>query len=311
MVDKIAYSRGYRDPSDLQAMLDLVKKRPGDRATDFPGILDLQELLALPEIQASSQLWFDPVGQLACFALLDRDQTSVSVIFEVLAGFEGNEFEEIVFSWTNDLLRSTFPKEKGVFLLETRTADPYRIAWLERSGFERQPGGAVHMERALDDPILDPQLPAGFRIRPIHGEAEAEDWVRLHRAAHGTENMTTQYKLAMMQTPHSLPDMDLVAIAPDGRLAAYCVSFIDVEQNALTGQKRGHTDPVATHPDFQRRGLSKALMCNGLALLKQRGMEIACLGTGSENIAMIRTAESVAFHITRNVICFGKSIHIG
>ena len=78
----------------------------------------------------------------------------------------------------------------------------------------------------------------------------------------------------------------------------------------FTGQKNGYTDPIATHPDFQRRGLSKALLLCGLSLLKARGMLTAHLGTSSENSAILHCAESVGFHTTHKVFFYQKPIHI-
>jgi mycothiol synthase len=306
-------SRSYAGPQDLAAMIDLVKARPSDRLADFPGILDLQEMLGLPEIQAGTRLWTDPRGQLAGFVILDMDRDSANLTFEIAPGCKGKGLEAEMIARAEDSVRQTHPAGTGTFLLEatTRSDDAASIDLLEELGFERQPEGAVHLERSLADPIPQPQLPVGFSIRPIHGEAEAGDWVRLHRLAHGTENMTVDYKLSMMRTPYYEPEMDLVAVVPGGGLAAYCVGFIEVEENALTGKKCGCTDPIATHPDFQRRGLSRALMLRGLALLKERGMDTAHLGTSSGNIAMIRTAESVGFHITLHVFRYGKPIPLG
>ncbi len=313
MANYVVYDRAYSGPHDLQAMIDLIKARPLDRFTDFPGILDLQEMLAVPGIQACTRLWIDPLGQLACFAFLDMDHDSANLTFEVAPNWMEIRLAADVISWAETSIRRTRLINEGIFLLECSAySDNFeRIAGLKNLGFERQAGGAVHLERFLADPIPQPQLPAGFSIRPLHGEAEAGDWVRLHRHAHGTENMTVEYKLSMMRTPSYDPEMDLVAETPGGELAAYCVCFIEVEANALTGKKRGCTDPIATHPDFQRRGLSRALMQRGLGLLQERGMDTAHLGTSSGNIAMIRTAESVGFHITQNVFRYGKPIPLG
>lgn len=306
-------NRSYAGPQDLAAMIGLVKARPSDRLADYPGILDLQEMLALPEIQASTRLWIAPHNQLAGFAFLYMDRDSANLTFEIAPGCKGRGLEAEMIAWAEGSIRQGCPAGRGSFLLEAsfRSDDAASITLLEKLGFERQPEGAVHMERCLADPIPQPQQPAGFSLRPIHGEVEAGDWVRLHRRAHGTENMTVEYKLSMMRTPYYDPEIDLVVEAPGGELAAYCVCFIEVEANALTGKKRACTDPIATHPDFQRRGLSRALMLRGLALLQERGMDTAHLGTSSGNVAMIRTAESVGFHITQNVFRYGKRIHFG
>jgi mycothiol synthase len=292
-------------------MIDLIKAKPNDLVTDFPGIIDLQEMLAVPKTQATTCLWIDPDGLLACFSILDGDQTSASLIFEIAPGWKDSALEGPVVAWAETSLRQTFPAYAGTCLLEvaSRSDNSDRITRLERLGFECQAGGAVHMERSLADPIAKPQLPAGFIIRPIRGEVEAEAWVRLHRAALGTENMTTEYKLAMMRTPYYDPDMDLVAVTSDGVLAAYCVCFISVEENELTGRRLGYTDPVATHPAFRQRGLSKALMLTGLSLLKERSMEAARLGTSYDNLAMLRNAESVGFRIIETVLRYKRPIH--
>jgi mycothiol synthase len=303
-------SRAYSDPQDLQAMLALIKARPLERLTDFPGILDLQEMLAIPENQAHTRLWTGKDGRLACFAILFLDPESGSLSFEVAPDWKGKGLEKDAVAWAEEHIRQANHLNR-TFLLESnsRSDDPGCMALLEGLGFAAQPVGPIHMERSLADPIPQPHLPPGFIIRPIQGQAEAEAWVRLHRAALGTEMMTTEYKLAMMRTPYYDPAMDLVAFTSDGTLAAYCVCFISVEENTLTGRKDGYTDPIATHPDFQRRGLCKALMLAGLSLLKERGMQTACLGTSSDNYAMQRTAESVGFRITRKTIRFSKSLH--
>ena len=64
---------------------------------------------------------------------------------------------------------------------------------------------------------------------------------------------------------------------------------ISTEENALTGRMIGYTDPVGTHPDFQR--LCRALLLSLPATAEERGMD-ARLGTGSWNNAMQRAAQS-------------------
>ena len=67
----------------------------------------------------------------------------------------------------------------------------------------------------------------------------------------------------MMRVPEYDAELDLLAIAPGGRFAAYCLCSISQEENNRTGRNEGTTDPVATHPDFQRRGLAQALLRDG------------------------------------------------
>ncbi|HEU5102850.1 MAG TPA: GNAT family N-acetyltransferase [Roseiflexaceae bacterium] len=59
--------------------------------------------------------------------------------------------------------------------------------------------------------------------------------------------------------------MDLVAIAPEEDIAAFCtIWFDDVTRS-------GYFEPVATVPAHQRRGLGKAVMTEGLRRLQGIG----------------------------------------
>jgi ribosomal protein S18 acetylase RimI-like enzyme len=120
--------------------------------------------------------------------------------------------------------------------------------------------------------------------------------------------MTIEERLAMMRVPEYEAALDLLAVAPDGSLAAYCMCTISQEENERTGRQEGYTDPVATHPDYQRLGLAQALLLTGCHELKQRGMETAVLGTSSQNIPMQRTAKAVGFQVQSTKLWFAKPV---
>ena len=135
-----------------------------------------------------------------------------------------------------------------------------------------------------------------------------EEWVRLHRLAWGTENMTVEERRSMLQTPFYDPSLDLVVVAPAESLAAYCVCWFSAEENLLTGRKDGYTDPIATHPAYQRRGLARALLLSGLRLPKERGIETARMGAAHENLGMLCAAEGVGFRIESETLWFSKTV---
>lgn len=291
-------TRPYASDADVQAILDLIAAiRPPQRIADFPGAADLREMLALPVLQADTCLWHDAAGVLAGYAILDE----TNLIFEAAQP----ALLPDMMAWGADRVR-----QQGGKAVETgcREDDLARLALLEAAGYARQPDHAVHFVRPLDEPVPAPPLPAGFTIRPLAGEAEVEAWVTLHRAAWGTEHMTVEYKRAMMAVPDYDPVLDLVAVAPNGDLAAYCVCFISEEENALSGHSTGHTDPIATHPAYQRLGLARALVLEGLKQLKARGMTMARTGTGSDNIAMQHTAHACGFRLESRTFWYCKPL---
>ncbi|MDX9955836.1 MAG: GNAT family N-acetyltransferase [Anaerolineae bacterium] len=301
-------SRPYSADEDLQAILEfLLAVRPADRVASYPSPVDLHEMFALQQVQDNTRLWFDAEGHMVGYALVDHYN---NLLFEFKPQAFTSEIEAEIIALGIACIQRATQEEGETLTLDAscRANDTEKIAFLTRHGFEQQEGYSIYMVRPLDQPISTPQLPEGFTIRHVLGEEEVEALVALHRAAVGTEHMTVEERLAMMRVPEYKPELDLLAATPDGQLVAYCMCGISEEENAATGRNEGYTDPVGTHPDFQRRGLARALMLTGLQALKQRGMDFAVLGTSGENIAMRRTAEAVGFHVESTTLWFARPV---
>ena len=297
-------SRSFQSPDDLQAMIALTQALRGGGQVVYPIAADLFEDLADAETQAAARLWENEDGELVGFAYVNRWQNLVDVFTE-RAFTEAIEAE--VIEWVIQTLRvsKTLRVSVDASALES---DQARIDFLERHGFEGQAEASLLMARPITEALPEPVLPPGFRIRPMGGEAEIEAYVALHRAAFGTENMTVEYRRTIMSAPDYLPELDLVAVAPNGELAALCVCQIFPDDAPRAGgQKEGWTDPIAVHPKYQRMGLAKALMVTGMRLLQQRGIDTAILGTSSENMAMQKTAEAVGFHLVAKTVWYRKA----
>jgi mycothiol synthase len=293
-------NRLYEDDKDLQSMIALLNiARPVEQLTDYPSNVNLHELLQSAAVQTNTRLWFSD-AQLIAFTLVDEYN---NLLFDCLPGQLDVLGDEMV-AWGLSRLNS----EAKTLDANCRASDTARVAFLEKHGFVRTPNETIAMDRDLDKPIPDPVLPAGFMIRSAKGEEEAEALAELHRLAFGTDFVTTEVRLTWMRVPEYDPGLDLIAIAPDGTFAAYCMCSISHEQNQITGNLEGQTDPVATHPDYQRKGLAKAMLLKGMQMLKERGMESAHLGTSGENIAMQKTAESVGFFLEHKVLWFEKKV---
>lgn len=295
-------SRPYLHSQDQDLVLDFVRAvRPLARYHDYPNLIDLEELLPLAEIQARIRLWFDEAENLVAFAFVDPFD---NLWFEADPAWETTLGDEIVAFGVESRRSGLAEGESGSLETNCAADNVARREFLFHHGFLPLPEVTLHLERSLLAPIPAPCLPAGFQIRPVAGEDEAAAVATLHRAAFGTDYMTTENRLALMRTSEYDPSMDLVAVAPDGQLAAYLMGSIASAENERTGQKVGATDPIATHPNFQRLGLARALLLTGLQMLQDRGLELARLGTSSENRAMQTVAEAAGFVVTRQILWF-------
>ncbi|MBN1135151.1 MAG: GNAT family N-acetyltransferase [Anaerolineae bacterium] len=298
-------SRTFAGAEDLRHIVDLLLRvRPAERIADYPSPTDLNELLSLPAVQANTRFWSDK-EQIIAFALVDPYN---NLLFECQGATPDLQSE--IINWGVECIRRKPHRAEEPLTLDAscREEDSDRIALLEQHGFVRQPVRSLRLARPVREPIPPPTWPGGFEIRTLKGRDEVQEWVQLHRAAFGTEQMTVEERLAMMSGTDYDPDLDLVMVGPDGRLAAYCMCQIFREENARTGRNEGYTDPVATHPQYQGRGLAKALLSTGLRLLQKRGVETAIMGTSSENEKMQRAAKAVGFRMESATVWFAKPV---
>jgi ribosomal protein S18 acetylase RimI-like enzyme len=144
------------------------------------------------------------------------------------------------------------------------------IAALERNGYKRTPDGdpfMVYLARDLDA-LTEPHVPDGFELRSV-AEADVESRVEAHRSAFAPSRVTVEsYRNVMSAWPYR-SDLDCIALAPDGRVAAYCLVWLD-DRNRV-----GEFEPVGTHADFRRRGLAAAVCSFALRRLSEEGANLA------------------------------------
>ena len=122
--------------------------------------------------------------------------------------------------------------------------------------------------------------------------------------------MTLDYKLAMLRLPDYDPALDLVATAPDrSRPGSLCHLLVQPRGRfPQWPEDRVYRSSLGTHPDHQRKGLCRALLFKGMALLKERGMLQASMGTGSDNVAMQRAAQSAGYVVADRSLLFQKEL---
>jgi ribosomal protein S18 acetylase RimI-like enzyme len=302
------HSRAFSKPEDLQAMTALLRRLRDAGQVVYPIATDLHEELDDPAARASVRLWEDEQGEMLGFCYVSTWQNLVDAFQEAAFSHQvEREMMDCALNTVRERNRTSGKNDKlDASVLES---DTFKRVLLERNGFTLQEESSLLLARRLDNFLPQPNLPPGFTIRPMAGDTELEAYVALHRAAFGTENMTLEYRRSIMHAPDYLPELDLVAVAPDGRLAAFCVCQIFPDDSPRAGGTReGWTDPLGTHPDFQRKGLAQALMLAGMHLLKARDVDTVLLGTSSTNIPMQRTAAALGFQKVSNTLWYSRQV---
>jgi GNAT superfamily N-acetyltransferase len=182
--------------------------------------------------------------------------------------------------------------------------DEVRIRWFEKNGFKVADHHMVHFHRSLSRPLAGPQLPTGFKLRVSRGdEADARLRAVTSYAAFQSGMPFDKYWLRtwrFVQSPVYMKEHEIFVEAPGGEIAAYCIIWTDAQT------RLGHFEPVGTHPDFQRKGLGKCLLFEGLRRLRSEGMTAADVCTNHDNAAAIRLYESVGFQIDKKLLTYKK-----
>lgn len=279
---------------------DLLSIRTWLKQTGQPDALgDFEESFRLKVVQATVRVW--EADGLAGVAYVDDYD---NLWFAVAPGDpNADEMATEMIAWGEACIQMRTQGKGGALDTVCEAGNSRRISLLEAHGFVRQSVRTLRYSRSLAVGLPEIALPAGFTIRAVGGEDEVEAITTLHRAAFGSEIMTTEYRLAMMCAPGYRGDLDLVAVAQDGALAAFCMCGVEPDEMGV-----GYTDPIGTHPAYRRMGLAGALMAEGMRRLYGLGVRTVQLGTSSDNPAMQALAARMGFGLISEKYWFSKEI---
>ena len=186
-----------------------------------------------------------------------------------------------------------------------REDNPERVTFLERHGFRRSEYSEVNTLRMLDEPIPESALPIGCRVRSVAADArETSDRAAAHREVWQpwtVGNVSDDDYARFMRLPGYDRDLDVVAVAPDGVIAAYVNGWLDPVNRI------GDFGPVGARPAYRRQGLTRAVLLECLRRMKARGMDRVCVSTGVPNTPALRLYESVGFEIVNRYLEYVKT----
>jgi mycothiol synthase len=314
-------ARPFAGEADLPLIAELLNTCEAVDRLDWHASADkLRVEYADPRLDPARdlQLWQDADGALIGFAqqwiLVSGEELNGRIFTWVHPEARGGTLETQLLDWGAERLRQAM-REHGLpgRLRPTSGAEQAdEIALLTRLGFaiDRY---SYTMERSLAEPSAEPQLPEGFTIREMAGPHEAQAWVEMFNLSFIDHPNHSPWKveqvLHFLDEPIYRPELNLVAVAPDGTLAGFCWMLINPEDNEHTGRKIGEIDVLGTRRGYRKLGLGRALLLEGLRRLRQAGMETARLGVVANNpTGALKLYESAGFHAQRTWILFGKDI---
>ena len=228
-------------------------------------------------LAAAVFMWETSDGTLA--AVLHSDGPGEAVL-QIHPAFRSTELEVEMMTVAETQFATTQTDANQRLVLWAQESDLMRKDLLARRGYTRGQQPEFQRRRPMSAPIPDAQPAPGYSIRALGDESElpARSWLSW-RAFHPDEPHEKYEGWAWYRNVQRAPlyrrDLDLVALAPDGELAAFCtVWFDDLTRTAAF-------EPVGTHPAHQRRGLGRAVMAEGLRRAVHLGATLAIVSSYS------------------------------
>ena len=309
-------SNAYSGLHDLKTMLQLVReswrlKGPSSRyhIGDVCWGLNVPRRESGPDgSRHDVRLWWENPRQPIGFVWYDTDGSGDVLIHP---RFQDSDVRHEMLDWLEFQAQ-----ESGRDQLETGGYDdPSWESILRQRGYRRGPrhSDMPHFYISLDDlPKSDP--PRGFVVRSVDNESEALKRSLVTRAAFSSPTASpdetgpvsrrsvdppelTQAEverrrrsyLNVMRLSEYRRALDIVAIDHNDRFVAFCICWIDLENGV------GEFEPVGCDPNFRRRGLTRAVILEGMHRLRAAGAESAVVYTAEGNHAAKRLYESCGF----------------
>jgi mycothiol synthase len=208
-------------------------------------------------------------------ALLNTEGAGQAFL-QIHPAYKTPALEEQMISHAEDRLCSTSQTGGHAITIWSDSKDEMRASILEKQGYVPVQEWAEHQWlRNLELPIPDKPLPEGYSIRSLGDESElpSRSWASW-RAFHPNEP-DEKYEHGYLwyrniqKAPLYRRDLDLIATAPNGEVAAFTTIWYD------DVTRSGYFEPVGTMPEHQRQGLGSALLCEGMRRLKESGATLA------------------------------------
>jgi mycothiol synthase len=238
-------------------------------------------------------LWHDNEGRLVGYGILGEDP---SFDCQVLPEYARSGIEAEAMAWAemrlSELCQRDAQRWGGNFVAGARQEDVKRIAFLEQHGFQRGEYAEVNFLRSLDEPIPETAIPAGYQVRAVAAVSEISSRAGAHREVWHpwtVGNVSDDDYALFMSLPGYDRDLDVMAVTPEGAIAAYVNGWLDPVNRI------GDFGPVGARPAYRRQGLTRAVLLECLRRMQARGMDRVCVSTGVANTPAIRLYESVGF----------------
>lgn len=271
----------YRDDAvelpRLLAYLREIWRHPGSLFDFHPGDAVWQRFRAGSagfDAALRVALWEEPGGadgRVVGFTWFDDpDEVVVNIHPDVLPTADAGDLLDRMLAWGEE--RRAIYAERGepsdALLVSCLREDARTEHLLAERGFATDGEVAYQSNRrGLLDELPERPVADGYRLVDLTDEALIPERVAIHREVWNPSVVTEQGYREMRGQPLYDPELDLMAITEGGEAAAYALCWLDGPT------KTAIFEPVGARGAHRRRGLSAAVLAEGMRRCRARGAE--------------------------------------
>ena len=293
-------------PNDFSLMVELANQFREDsfHVSDLPYRFSSWAL----DDPENACFWYDENGKLLAWAVMQTPFWTVDLVLN--PQFARYLFPRIL-TWIDQRARSIRVGKYGhsAWYIPTFSEQSHFIRVLEKDGFicqsflDENAWSKVWMERSNSSVSRKYLLPPGFIIRTLLGNEEVPSYVYLHQETFETKNMTIPWRENTIRQSSYRADFDLVIEAPDGRLVAFCIAWI----NEFDPTERiAQIEPLGCHPDFRNLALGRIILADMLERLFETGIQKINVETDGYRDSAFRLFQNLGFEVKREILMFRK-----
>ncbi|HUO91118.1 MAG TPA: GNAT family N-acetyltransferase [Rhizomicrobium sp.] len=196
--------------------------------------------------------------------------------------------------------RSARRAEQPTLSIRALEGDSRRVRVLEALGYRRAEPEGVCFRIDLTKELPAAPLPDGYRIRDSVGLDPAAR-ARAHRDAwddlseigmpDARSSFSEEMYRGLATAPCYDPSLDILVEAPDGTLVVNTLCWADAASGIAV------FEPVGTHAQYRKRGLTKLAMQEALRRIKSRGLREGRVSTAHFNKPAIAAYAGAGFEL--------------
>lgn len=232
-----------------------------------------------PEVR----IWQDAFGQDAGFCWLSGSD------LHIVTRTETKTLRESIIAWGEDRIGAAAGKRRLQVPIVSGSREWETL--LARRGYRPAEPELLLRSHTLEA-IPEAGSPlAGYTVSHLQRADQLECWAATYRAAFAPEEMSAEVRRAIGENPLYRSDLDLIACDEVGEIVGFALAWFD------PASASGTFEPLGCVPNHRRRGVSRALLIEGLHRLKGLGAQRAFVSTTRRRAPANLLYESVGFEL--------------